>query len=62
MTLRGRNEQMPLDAVENVINVQDVQSLRIKKPALLWVYMPGCHWCEKSAEPLSAYAKEGLPV
>lgn len=52
--METRLKQMHLESVPNVINVQDVQSLRIQKPALLWVYMPGCHWCEKSAEPLSA--------
>ena len=58
-----QQETQDLDRVPNVTNVQDLQSLRIRKPALLWVYMKECHWSKVSAKPVSDFgARSPVPV
>ena len=55
--------QQDLSHIAHVTNVTDIQSLRIQKPALVWVYMQTCHWSQVSAQPISDFASlDVLPV
>lgn len=52
-----------LSKIDHVVSVTDPASLRVQKPAILWVYMQTCHWSQVSAEAISAFAKESpVPV